>query len=51
MVLVLLGEAYEKSGNAAQAKASYQKVLEVTNHNPANACARPLAKKKLSGAA
>jgi tetratricopeptide (TPR) repeat protein len=50
MVLALLGEAYEKSGNAAQAKASYQKVLEVTNHNPANAYARPLAKKKLSGA-
>jgi tetratricopeptide (TPR) repeat protein len=49
MVLALLGEAYEKSGNAVQAKAFYQKVLEVTNHNPANAYARPLAKKKLSG--
>lgn len=50
MVLALLGEAYEKSGNVALAKASYQKVLEVTNHSPANAYARPLAKKKLSGA-
>jgi tetratricopeptide (TPR) repeat protein len=50
MVLALLGQAYEKSGNPAQAKASYQKVLEVNNHNPANACARPLAKRKLSGA-
>lgn len=51
MVLVLLGEAYEKLGNVAQAKASYQKVVEVNNHNPANAYARPLAKKKLSGGA
>ena len=47
MVLALLGEAYEKYGDAAQAKASYQKVLESTVHNPANAYARPLAKKKL----
>jgi tetratricopeptide (TPR) repeat protein len=47
MVLALLGEAYEKYGDAAQAKVSYQKVLESTAHNPANAYARPLAKKKL----
>jgi tetratricopeptide (TPR) repeat protein len=51
MVLALLGEAYEKSENKAQAKAYYQKVLEVNIHNPANAYARPLAKKKLSGGA
>jgi len=51
MVLALLGEAYEKSENKAQAKAYYQRVLEVNNHNPANAYARPLAKKKLSGGA
>jgi tetratricopeptide (TPR) repeat protein len=48
LILALLGEAYEKSGDAAQAKASYQKVLESTAHNPANAFARPLAKQKLS---
>lgn len=47
--LVLLGEAYEKSGDAAQAKDCFQKVLEINNHNPTNAFARPLAKKKLAG--
>ena len=51
MVLALLGEAYEKSGDAAQARVYYGKVLESTVHNPANACARPLAKQKLSGGA
>jgi tetratricopeptide (TPR) repeat protein len=50
MVLALLGEAYEKSGDAAQAKAYYGKVMESTGHNPANAVARPLARKKLAGA-
>src|SRR5216683_1646344 len=50
MVLALLGEAYEKSGDAAQAKTYYGKVMESTSHNPANAFARPLAKKKLAGA-
>jgi len=47
MVLALIAQAHEKLGDAAQAKASYQKVLESTVHNPANAYARPLAKKKL----
>ena len=47
--LVLLGEAYEKAGDAAQAKSHYEKVLEVNSHNPANAFARPLASKKLNG--
>jgi tetratricopeptide (TPR) repeat protein len=46
-ILVLLGQAYEKSGDAAQAKGYYRKVLEVNTHNPTNAFARPLAKKKL----
>ena len=49
--LALLGEAYEKSGDAAQAKIYYGKVLEVNVHNPTNAFARPLAKKKLEGGA
>ncbi|HYM77849.1 MAG TPA: tetratricopeptide repeat protein [Candidatus Dormibacteraeota bacterium] len=46
-ILVLLGQAYEKSGDAAQAKDYYRKVLEINNHNPTNAFARPLARKKL----
>jgi tetratricopeptide (TPR) repeat protein len=50
LILALLGEAYEKSSDAAQAKAYYQKVLEINTHNPTNAFARPLAKKKLAGA-
>jgi len=49
--LALLGEAYEKSGDAAQARNYYSKVLEVNVHNPTNAFARPLAKKKLEGGA
>ena len=35
-----------KSGDAAQAKSYYRKVLELNAHNPANAFARPLAQKK-----
>jgi tetratricopeptide (TPR) repeat protein len=46
-ILALLGEAYEKSGDEASAKDYYRKVLEVNIHNPTNAFARPLAKKKL----
>ena len=49
--VVLLGQAYEKSGDAAQAKDYYRKVLEMNQHNPTNAFARPLAKKKLEGGA
>jgi Flp pilus assembly protein TadD len=47
VILALLGEAYEQSGDAAQAKDYYRKVLEINTHNPTNAFARPLAKKKL----
>lgn len=50
-ILVLLGQAYEKSGDAAQAKSYYQKVMEINNHNPTNAFARPIARKKLQGGA
>jgi len=45
--LALLAEACEKSGDDAQAKDYYRKVLEINTHNPTNAFARPLAKKKL----
>jgi tetratricopeptide (TPR) repeat protein len=47
LIVALLGEAYEKSGDAAQAKDYYRKVLEINTHNPTNAFARPLARKKL----
>jgi len=46
-ILVLLGQAYDKSGDAEHAKEYYRKVLEINIHNPTNAFARPLAKKKL----
>lgn len=46
-ILVLLAQAYEKSGDASQARDYYRKVLEINFHNPTNAFARPLAKKKL----
>jgi tetratricopeptide (TPR) repeat protein len=47
--LVLLAQAYEKSGDATQARAYYSKVLEINVHNPTNAFARPVAKKKIEG--
>jgi tetratricopeptide (TPR) repeat protein len=46
-ILVMLAQAYEKSGDEAHAKEYYRKVLEINVHNPTNAFARPLAKKKL----
>ena len=48
-ILVLLAQAYEKSGDATQAKNYYRKVLDINFHNPTNAFARPLAKKKVEG--
>ena len=48
LILALLGESYEKSGDRSQAKNYYQKVLALNTHNPTNAFARPLAKKKLA---
>jgi tetratricopeptide (TPR) repeat protein len=50
LILVLLAEAYEKSGDAAQAADYYRRVLALNAHNPTNAFARPLAKKKLAAA-
>jgi tetratricopeptide (TPR) repeat protein len=44
----LLAQAYEKSGDKAQAIEVYKKILTVNSHNPTNAFARPLAKKKLA---
>jgi tetratricopeptide (TPR) repeat protein len=47
-ILSLLAQAYEKSGDQAQAMEYYRKVLASNGHNPTNAFARPLAKKKLA---
>lgn len=48
-ILSLLAQAYEKSGDQAQAMEYYRKVLTSNAHSPTNAFARPLAKKKLAG--
>ena len=48
LILALLAEAYEKSGDTAQASDYYRKVLASNAHNPTNAFARPLAKEKLA---
>ena len=49
LILALLGESYEKSGDRPQAMDYYRKVLASNAHNPTNAWARPLAQKKLTG--
>jgi tetratricopeptide (TPR) repeat protein len=46
-ILVLLAQAYEKSGNQPEATKYYKQVLTINSHNPTNAFARPLAEKKL----
>ena len=48
LILALLGEAYEKSGDKTRAKHYYTKVLASNAHSPTNAFARPLARKKLA---
>jgi tetratricopeptide (TPR) repeat protein len=48
LILALLAESYEKSGDTSQAAEYYHKVLTSNAHNPTNACARPLAKKKVA---
>ena len=47
-ILSLLAQAFEKSGDRARALEYYKKVLTSNGHNPTNAFARPLAKKKVS---
>jgi tetratricopeptide (TPR) repeat protein len=46
-ILGLIAQAHEKLGDEAQAKEYYRKILASNAHNPTNAFARPLAKKKL----
>src|SRR5271165_5008005 len=46
-ILALLAQSYEKSGNKEEAMKLYRQILAINSHNPTNAFARPLAKKKL----
>jgi Flp pilus assembly protein TadD len=46
-ILALIAQCYEKSGDEAQAKKYYEKIMTFSQHNPTNAFARPLAQKKL----
>ncbi len=46
-ILALLAQAYEKSGKQDEATNLYRQILTINSHNPTNAFARPLAKKKL----
>jgi len=46
-ILVLMAQAYEKMGQKDQAMDCYRKASASTAHNPPNAYAHPLAKRKL----
>jgi tetratricopeptide (TPR) repeat protein len=46
-ILSLIAQSYEKLGDQSAAKEYYTKVMASTAHNPTNAFARPLARKKL----
>jgi tetratricopeptide (TPR) repeat protein len=47
-ILAMIAQTYEKLGEKAQALEFYRKALASNAHNPPNAYARPLAKKKSS---
>jgi tetratricopeptide (TPR) repeat protein len=46
-ILVLLGQAYEKARQRANAREAYQSVLMLNGHSLNNAFARPIARRKL----
>jgi tetratricopeptide (TPR) repeat protein len=46
-ILVLLGQAYEKVHDTASARQCYTEALKSNAHSPANAFARPIARKKI----
>ena len=46
-ILVLMAQAYEKSGDQKNAMDYYHKVLDIYAHSPTGAFARPLAQKKV----
>jgi tetratricopeptide (TPR) repeat protein len=47
-IMSLLAQSYEKTGDAAKARALYQKIMDGTNHNPPMAFARPVARARLA---
>lgn len=47
-IMSLLAQSYEKTGEAAKARALYQKIMDGTNHNPPMAFARPTARARLA---
>jgi tetratricopeptide (TPR) repeat protein len=49
-VLGLIGQTYEKLGQADKAMEYYRKVMASTTHNPTTAASRPLAREKLGKA-
>jgi tetratricopeptide (TPR) repeat protein len=48
-ILLLIGQAREKLGDAEGARAAYRQVLESSSHAVSNAIARPIATARLSG--
>lgn len=48
-ILSLLAQSYEKTGDKDQAAETYRKILGFNMHNPTNAFARPVAKRKTAG--
>ncbi|MBI3789624.1 MAG: tetratricopeptide repeat protein [Gemmatimonadetes bacterium] len=46
-ILALLAQAYEKTGDQAQAMELWKKILTINIHNPTNAYARPLARQRV----
>ncbi len=46
-ILAMIAQTYEKLGEEAQAREYYRKAMGSKAHNPPNAYARPLARKKL----
>ena len=47
LILCLTAQALEKNGDGAKAREIYQHILTITSHNPTNAYARPIARKKV----
>lgn len=48
-ILMMEADSYEHSGDSAKAMELYKQILTFTSHNPPNAFARPVAKKKVGG--
>jgi tetratricopeptide (TPR) repeat protein len=47
-ILALLAAAYERAGNPSAATPYYRQILDLKNHNPPMAYARPIARRKLA---